>query len=104
MAVNTGSIFGDLSKYFTNTYWNNKASNSEIVDVNSCNNAWYKVGFNALSNIAGFTSFTNGITCDDLPQTRVNLIDNREKGQAAIALVSLIIVLTVAIIIVSRSK
>lgn len=96
-------LFGTITNFFTSSYWNNKASNGELIDVNSCNNAWYKVGFNALSNIAGFSNYTNGITCDSLPQTRVRLIDNRKRGRT-VALVVLIVILVVAIIVVKRAK
>lgn len=97
-------IFGFLANIFSSQYWQNKASNGEIVDINSCNNAWYKVGFNALSSIAGYSQYTNGITCDDLPITKVNLIERRDKGRKAIALIGAIIVLSIVIFIVIKSK
>lgn len=96
--------FNQLAAFFSSAYWQNKANNGEIVDIASCNDTWYKQLFNGLSNIAGYSGYTNGITCDDLPITKVNLIDKRDKGRKAIALLFAIIVLAIAITIIIKAK
>lgn len=95
-------LFSQLASLFTTAYWQNKAANGEIVDVASCNDNGIKVAFNALSNIAGFSNITNGITCDNIPLTNINLIDKREAAKKSVALVLVSIILVVAIIVVVR--